>query len=350
VRSSCLSARLLAWYRRKQRNLPWREHPTPYRVWISEVMLQQTRVETVIPYFERWMARFPTLRDLAQADEQEVLKAWEGLGYYARARYLPRAARIVLWEHAGQLPTSVEALQRLPGIGQYTAAAIASIAFGLDVAAVDSNVRRVLARLFDVRQSLETSAGRRVVQQLAVDHLPKGRAGEYNQALMDLGASLCLPKRPRCTHCPLMTMCEAYRLGVQEQRPVRAPRKEVPCHQSVAVVVERQISHSSYVLLVRRPSEGLLGGLWEFPNGRVEGDPIRGVGDVLRRTYRLRVQSEAFLGVVRHAYSHFRVAVYVFRARLLSRSLPEPLTWVEEARLENYPMGGIARQIARKWL
>ncbi len=350
MRASRLAARLLDWYRRERRNLPWRECPTPYGVWISEVMLQQTRVEAVIPYFERWMARFPTLRDLAQADEQDVLKAWEGLGYYARPRHLQRAARLVLQEYAGQLPNSVEALQRLPGVGPYTAAAIASMAFGLDVAAVDGNVRRVLARLFNIDQSLDTRAGRQIVQQLAVAHLPRGRAGEYNQALMDLGASLCLPGKPRCTCCPLMAMCEAYRLGVQEQRPVRAPRKETPGYQSVAVVVERPIGNASHVLLARRPSEGLLGGLWEFPNGRVEGEPALGVREALRGAYRLRVRSEAFLGVVRHAYSHFRVTVHVFRARLLSRSLPEPLSWVEKTRLEDYPMGGIARQIARKWL
>ncbi|MBN1666830.1 MAG: A/G-specific adenine glycosylase, partial [Anaerolineales bacterium] len=182
------SKALLAWYAANQRTLPWRDHPDPYAVWVSEIMLQQTRVETAIPYFERWMAALPTIAALANAAQQEVLNLWEGLGYYSRARNLQRAAQVVMQVHHGQLPADPQTLQRLPGIGHYTAAAIASIAFGWDAAALDGNIRRVLARLFDVRQPARSPAGERRLWQLAEENLPAGQAGDYNQALMDLGA------------------------------------------------------------------------------------------------------------------------------------------------------------------
>src|SRR5512145_3423018 len=183
--------RLLAWYGLNARTLPWRGYPDPYAVWVSEIMLQQTRVETVIPYFERWMKRFPTLQALAEAPLQDVLSLWEGLGYYSRARNLHKTAQIVMAEHNGKLPADVAALRRLPGIGRYTAGAMASIAFGFDEPALDGNIRRVYARLFDVAEPARSPAGEKQLWTLASEHLPPGRAGDYNQALMDLGATLC---------------------------------------------------------------------------------------------------------------------------------------------------------------
>ncbi|MFO7583541.1 MAG: A/G-specific adenine glycosylase, partial [Anaerolineales bacterium] len=228
------STRILNWYQRHARVLPWRHppgkrgHPDSYAVWVSEIMLQQTRVETVIPYFERWMRQFPTLRALAEASEQAVLSAWEGLGYYSRARNLHKAAQQVVSQHNGELPRDIAELRKLSGIGRYTAAAIASIAFGQDVATLDGNLKRVFSRVFDVDQPADSLAGEKTLWSLAEANLPSGRAGDYNQSLMDLGATVCLPKNPLCLLCPLAELCQARALGVQEQRPVLKPKPVVP--------------------------------------------------------------------------------------------------------------------------
>lgn len=336
--------KLLAWYRVHARTLPWRGSTDPYAVWVSEIMLQQTRVETVIPYFERWMARFPNVRALAAASEQEVLSAWEGLGYYSRARNLHKAAQKVMDEFRGELPRSADELRKLPGIGRYTAGAIASIAFGLDEPTLDGNLRRVFSRLFNVDIPADSSEGERILWALAAEHLPKGRAGDYNQALMDLGATVCLPKNPRCPLCPLRGFCRARALNVQDQRPVMKPKAGTPRVVHAAAVITK----GKRVLLAKRPSKGLLGGMWEFPNGRVGGDPRRGLAKALKTGYGLRVRAGEALGVIQHAYTHFRVAAHVFRAELVSMSEKKSLKWVAVGELENYPMGGIDRQIARK--
>ncbi|HEY2980636.1 MAG TPA: A/G-specific adenine glycosylase [Anaerolineales bacterium] len=338
-----LTARLLEWYAGHARRLPWRGHPDPYAVWVSEIMLQQTRVETVIPYFENWMHSFPTVKVLASATERAVLNAWEGLGYYSRARNLHKAAKIVAERHDGALPRDLEALRALPGIGRYTVGAIASIAFGLDEPTLDGNLRRVFARLFNVTEPADSPAGEKILWALAADHLPKGRAGDYNQALMDLGATICLPKNPRCLLCPLMQVCRARELGLQEQRPVLKPKRVTPNYVHAAGVITR----NGRVLLARRPSKGLLGGMWEFPNGRVEGDPARGLRVALKTGYRLRVRKGAALGIVRHAYTHFKVAVHIYRCELIEPSENAGLRLLRLGELENFPMGKIDRQIAR---
>lgn len=341
---SRFAPRLLTWYRQNKRTPPWRGHPDPYAVWVSEIMLQQTRVETVIPYFEKWMGRFPTVKDLAAASEQDVLNLWEGLGYYSRARNLHKAAKIVMDQYHGQLPRDLDALRQLPGIGRYTAGAIASMAFGLDEPALDGNIRRVISRLFDVSEPADTAAGEKILWSLAAKHLPKGQAGDYNQALMDLGALICLPKNPRCLVCPLMKTCKARQLGIQDQRPVLKPKKETPHYVHAAAVILRR----GRVLLAKRPSKGLLGGMWEFPNARVNGDPARELTKALQTAARLKVKRKEALGLVRHAYSHFSVTVHAFRADLVSMSKNENFKWVRVGELEDYPMGGIDRQIARQ--
>lgn len=339
-----LAAALLAWYRQQGRTLPWRGHPDPYAVWVSEIMLQQTRVETVIPYFERWMRRFPTLKELAAASEQEVLTLWEGLGYYSRARNLHKASRLVMEQYAGKLPRDPRLLGKLPGIGRYSVGAIASIAFGLDEPALDGNSRRVLSRLFDVREPADSPAGEKVLVELAARHLPAGQAGAYNQALMDLGAAICLPKKPRCAACPLKALCAARKLGVQERRPVLKRKRPGPHYvQSAAVIVR-----AGRVLLAKRPSQGLLGGMWEFPNGRVHGNPARGLAKAIQGAYRLRVRRGEALAVLRHAYTHFSVTVHAFRCGLISMSKDKRLKWIRVADLDRHPMGRIDRRIARQ--
>jgi A/G-specific adenine glycosylase len=344
-----LASKLLAWYRAHKRALPWRGHPSAYAVWVSEIMLQQTRVEAVIPYFEKWMQLFPDIQTLANASEQEVLNAWEGLGYYSRARNLHRAAQIVADGYRGELPRDLNELRRLPGIGRYTLGAIASIAFGMDVPALDGNIKRVYARIFDREEPVDSPAGEKILWEIAERNLPQGHAGDYNQALMDLGATICVPRNPRCLVCPVMKLCRARQNGTQDQRPVKLPKKEVPHYiQAAAVVVER-----GRVLLAQRPSKGLLGGMWEFPNRRIDGDPAAELPKALKTTYglRLRVQRRASrqdaLAIVEHGYSHFRVTVYAFACELVSRPHGTNLKWVSLKNLEEYPMGRIDRQIAK---
>jgi len=341
-----LSSKLLTWYNLNKRTLPWRGRLSAYAVWVSEIMLQQTRVETVIPYFDKWMHLFPNIRALANASEHAVLNAWEGLGYYSRARNLHKAARIVAEQYNGEIPRDLDELRKLPGIGRYTLGAIASIAFGMDVSALDGNIKRVYARIFDIEQPVDSPVGEKILWQLADENLPKGQAGDYNQALMDLGATICVPKNPRCLICPVMERCKARQNGTQNERPVMKPKKEVPHYVHAAgVVIERR-----KVLLAQRPSKGLLGGMWEFPNGRVDGDPAKGLSRALKTEYKLRLRVErgqGALGLVQHGYSHFSVTVHVFACELISMPKGTNLKWVSLKDLDNYPMGKIDRQIAK---
>jgi A/G-specific adenine glycosylase len=360
---------LLDWYAENARQLPWRvfaincsqEHSDtayiakdqrcPYVVWVSEIMLQQTRVETVIPYFTRWIERFPTVTSLAAAPLSDVLSTWEGLGYYSRARNLWRAAQIVADEYAGEIPGDVEKLRRLPGIGRYTAGAIASIAFGLDEAALDGNIRRVLARWFNVSEQARSPAGERRLWELAWANLPAGKAGDFNQALMDLGALICTPRSPACTRCPLAEECQAYRLGIQEERPVLIRKAPIPHHTVTAAVIVQQ----GRLMIAQRPEQGLLGGLWEFPGGKLEsGESLTGC---LRREIREETGAEIEvgepLGIYRHAYTHFRVTLHAFWCSLKNGNQPQALEaselrWVEPVELSKYAMGKIDRQIANE--
>lgn len=352
-----LSSRLLKWYRLHKRTLPWRDRQgnDPYAVWVSEIMLQQTRVEAVIPYFEKWMKLFPNVRALAEASEQTVLNAWEGLGYYSRARNLHKAAKIVVEQHAGEVPRALDELRSLPGIGRYTLGAIASIAFGMDVPALDGNIKRVYARIFDIAEPVDTQQGEKILWELAEKHLPKNQAGDYNQALMDLGATICIPKNPRCLICPVMELCKARANGTQHLRPVKSPRKSVPHHIHAAAVCIRRTESPPYisVLLARRPSNGLLGGMWEFPNGRITGDPLEELAPALKTGYGLRLgasrrilQKKEPLAIVQHGYTHFSVTTYIYVCELLSVPADERFQWVPVDELENYPMGRIDRQIA----
>lgn len=344
------SRRVLRWYALHKRSLPWRGQKDPYAIWVSEIMLQQTRVETVIPYYERWMKRFPDIARLAEASESEVLSTWEGLGYYGRARNLHRAAKQVLEEFGGELPHDLSGLRTLPGIGRYTAGAILSMAFGLDAATLDGNMRRVFARVFDVAEPADSSVGAAALWALAEQHLPAGRAGDYNQALMDLGATVCLPRNPNCPICPLRSLCQARAGGFQEQRPVLKPKPEVPHYTVTAAVLLR----NGKVLLAKRPSRGLLGGMWEFPGGKVEAQET--LAECLGREIREELGAGIYvgqpLGVFRHAYTHFRITLHAFLCELVGDE-PRPiqaaeLAWVALPDLAEYPMGKVDRQIARR--
>lgn len=320
---SAFAARLLRWFERRKRDLPWRREPRdPYQVWLSEVMLQQTQVATVIPYFERWLRRFPTLEALADAPLDDVLKLWEGLGYYARARNLHAAAQIVVRDHGGQLPRTVEGLMALPGIGRYTAGAIASLAFGAHTPAPDGNARRVLSRVFGL--SRPTAAE---LWALAESLLPRGRAGAFNEALMELGATTCTPRAPQCAACPLRAMCKARAGGDPEAYPARPTRQKTPHHEALTVVL---VDGAGRALLGQRPPDGLLGGLWEFISAELRAPDANAqsgsgaaprpadLADLILRRSGLKVKPSHAqpLGAVKHAFTHFKLTRQVWLVRL----------------------------------
>ncbi len=290
-----IAAPLVAWYRQHERSFPWREDPSPYRVWVSEIMLQQTRIEAALPYFERFMQALPTVADLAEASEDVLLKLWEGLGYYSRVRNLQKAAQTVMREFGGQLPENYEQLLMLPGIGEYTAGAIASIAFGKRAAAVDGNVLRVMARLTDDPSDVMQPQHRKRLTVLVQSLVPEQHAGDFNQGIMELGETVCLPNaQPRCSDCPLFDYCAVAGLERARELPTRAkPKQRRVEHRTVFIVVA-----DGKVLLHRRPKKGLLGGMWELPN--IESDYS---GDVLSE-WGIQVTSVDELPAEKHVFSH----------------------------------------------
>ena len=342
-----LAERLLVWHAAQPpRNYPWRAEPrTPYRAWVAEVMLQQTRTETAGPYYERFLARFPTLETLTAAPLDDVLKAWAGLGYYARARNLHRAAQQVI--AAGEFPITYAGWRALPGVGDYIAGAVLSLAFGQDVPAVDGNGRRVLARLRAVADDVTKAATHRRLRAIAAELLPPGRAGAINEALMDLGASVCTPRAPRCAECPLArepladgwgSDCQARAQGRVASLPVRAPRRARPHYDVTAGVIQ----HDGRLLIAQRRPDAMLGGLWEFPGGKCE--PGESLADCLRRELREELAIEVDVGervaVIPHGYTHFRITLHAFRCRLLAGE-PQPIgcaavRWVRPDELDAY--------------
>lgn len=294
---------LLAWYDTNRRRMPWRDDPSPYRVVLSEFMLQQTQVETVIPYYQRFVERFPTIQDLAAAPLDDVLKMWEGLGYYSRARNLHAAATEIVIRHDGTVPASYEALASLRGFGPYTTAAVMSIAFSAPYAVVDGNVIRVMARLFGIRSEVTCTESRRLIAEHAAHLLDPKRPGDYNQALMDLGATICSPKTPDCAACPVATHCLARREGVQDKLPKKAKARTRPTRTEIAVVLRRE----DELLVAQRPTSGLLGGLWEFPSVPLKTENRRTWNDALSARTGLHISVGSRLEVLHHTFTHFEL-------------------------------------------
>lgn len=344
---------LRAWYERHRRDLPWRRTRDPYCIWVSEILLQQTRVETALGYYERFVAALPDVQALAAAPLDRVLKLWEGAGYYSRARNLHKAAQQVVAERGGRLPTSAAAWAALPGVGRYTAAAIASISADEAVAAVDGNIKRVLVRLFRVELPINAPAAQTEFWRLADQLLARQAPGSFNQAMMELGARICTPRLPACGACPVPGSCAAYQAGVVEHLPVRRVRPPAPQVHSVAAVLER----GGRYLLVKRPENGLLGGLWEFPaqhcapsqNGEDPADAapaalLRHLEDGLGVNATLR----APVGALTHVFTHFRLRQQVFlgeaaggRAR---RGPYAAVRWVRWTELDTLALTRLTRR------
>lgn len=332
-------ASLLEWYDEDARDLPWRRTDDAYCIWLSEIMMQQTRIEQGTPYYERFLERFPELNALAAATEEEVLKQWEGLGYYSRARNLHRTAKILVEQYDGIFPRDPEVLQLLPGIGKYTAGAIASIAYGVPVSVVDGNIKRVLARLYAIQESIDLSSVDKRLWELSAVVLNPRRPGDHNQAMMELGARICVPRNPLCASCPVQKHCRAFGAKLQDELPQRTPKKKIPHHEMVVAA----LVHEGNYLIVKRPSEGFLGGLWEFPGDRIKKaetheEALRRVGQEMLA---LEIKAGGLVSVVRHAYTHFRVTLNVYRcttesSEVLLKDHTDSL-WVKAEDFEDYP-------------
>lgn len=330
---------LLDWYHEHKRSMPWRETDDPYRIWVAEIMLQQTRVDTVRDYYRRFLETFPTVEALAAADRDILLKHWEGLGFYARARHLHEAAQHVVEAHDGTVPDTRDAIQDLKGVGPYTAAAVLSIAYQEPHAVLDGNVTRVLSRVYAVDEDATTSMAQGHLRRLANDLLDPDRPGDFNQAMMELGALVCTPSTPHCDRCPLAEVCRAHDAGREEDYPVTPESKSVPHHD---IAVGLVFNDEGQLLIQRRPDEGLLGGLWEFPGGKQED------GESMEAACRREVKEELGIDMenvepfytLSHAYSHFKITLHAFRCRLADGP-PEaredqPFRWVEIDELDEF--------------
>ena len=315
-------------------------------------MLQQTQVDTVIPYFNKWLTVFPCITSLSKASEQDILAVWEGLGYYSRARNIKKCADILVSQYSGEIPSDPVLLQKLHGIGHYSAGAIASIAFNQDAIALDGNIKRVYARLMNLALPVNSREGKKVLTNFAREQLPVGFAGEYNQALMDLGATVCVPANPKCDICPLSEFCQSYSNNTQQERPIKQVKQKIPHHTVTAAVIIRD----RMVLIAKRPADGLLGGLWEFPGGKLQQDDLD-LQACLRREIREELGAKITVGepygVYKHAYTHFRITLHAFLCVLVDETLPkaiqpEQILWVEPDSLGDFPMGKVDRQIASR--
>lgn len=338
---------LLPWFSAHGRDLPWRQDRSPYSVWISEAMLQQTRVDTVIAYYQRWMKRFPDVVTLAAAEQGEVLKVWEGLGYYARARNLHRAAKVIVSEHGGRIPSAPDVLLTLPGIGLYTQAAIASLAFGHPLPVLDGNVERVLTRICAIEAPLGDRGVRDGLRTLAGRLMPKNAPGAFNEAMMELGATVCLPRAPRCGECPLASVCRGQKKNPLAY-PVKAKKAKIPTLEVGAAVTWRE---DGRFLIARRHEKGLLGGMWEFPGGKQEsGESMPDcIVRELQEELGITVQVQTPLTHVRHTYSHFHLSLHVWNCRWQGDT-PKTLDcadfrWVTLAECRDLPFGKADRQV-----
>ncbi|HEX9659490.1 MAG TPA: A/G-specific adenine glycosylase [Rhodothermales bacterium] len=340
---------LLDWYAVHARDLPWRRSADPYEVWVSEIMLQQTRVDQARPYFERFVARFPDIETLAASELDDVLLLWEGLGYYSRARNIHRAARRITEQFEGRFPSEMSEALKLAGVGSYTAAAVLSIAFGRPEAAVDGNVARVLSRYLDLHEPVDRASGGRLIREVAESLIDHRNPGSFNQAMMDVGATVCSPSSPRCGSCPLSENCRAYSAGSAEALPIVTKKKAAP-HYDVAVGVV--LNDDGEILLTRRPEGSLLGGLWEFPGAR------RREGESLREALRRGVADRAGLAVepsrellsVKHAFSHFKITMHAFACNVSDVAMVaepgSPYRWVASCDMGAVALHRAARKIA----
>ncbi|MGD0918201.1 MAG: A/G-specific adenine glycosylase [Thermodesulfobacteriota bacterium] len=339
-----IQTKLLRWFEKNGRDLPWRKTQDPYAIWVSEIMLQQTQVVTVIPYYQRFLRAFPTISRLARADLLQVLKTWEGLGYYSRARNLHQASQIVLKDFHGKVPDTLNALLSLPGIGRSTAGAILSFAHNKEAAILDGNAKRVLSRLFAVSGNPMRGKIEAFLWHISESLIPEGESNPFNQALMDLGSMICIPRDPLCSRCPLRYLCKGYLSGRPESYPPQTIKRRIPHITAVSAVIQMD----GKVLLNRRPPKGLLGGLWEFPNWKSEDKKGLRLGlrlrNYVKKNIGMNVRVKESLGTFRQTFSHFKLTLHVFQCEALDRGAKEK--WVPIQNLHLFPMSRMHRRIA----
>lgn len=345
---SLLNRKLLAWYRHNQRSLPWRKTDDPYRIWISEIMLQQTQVDTVIPYYHRFLYNFPTVTALARARLQDVLKVWENLGYYSRARNLHTAAKVIVEKFGGKIPDNREAIKTLPGIGEYTAGAILSIAYKQALPAVDGNARRILCRVFAICKPMDDAREQKQLQQLAASLIPVNHPGDFNQALMDLGATICRTKNPDCSRCPISKLCRAQFQNLQTILPLTKKASKIPHRQAAAAVIRNS---KGMLLVVQRPASGLLASLWKLPGDFIKTDENmeNSLRNSVKKELDIAIRPEKHPVSVKHTYTHFRVTLHAYECRLL-KGAPKPLRcqnwrWASQNDLKKLPLSKVDRTV-----
>lgn len=343
--------RLLAWFRAHQRDLPWRKTPDPYRVWISEIMLQQTQVATVIPYYEKFLAAFPDVATLARADEHDVLRLWEGLGYYRRARQLHRAAQVIATEHGGEFPRDLEAVRALPGIGRYTAGAITSIAYDTPAPILEANTVRLYCRLMAYGESPTSTAGQKLLWEFAESLLPAKGAGQLNQALMELGSLVCTPRSPDCVACPVRDLCPTRERGLQASIPQSKPPKNFERVREASVVVWQR----GKVLVRQRTAAERWAGMWDFVRFPLTGENEDAIAQELITNVRsivgIQVTPGQRLTTLHHGVTRFRIELSVYQANFhsgrVSRANSQDVKWISPAELEGLALSVTARKIAR---
>jgi A/G-specific adenine glycosylase len=341
-----LATQLLDWYYKNARDLPWRSDKDAYKIWVSEIMLQQTRVEAVKDYYRRWMERFPTPAILAQASEQEVLHYWQGLGYYSRARNLLAGVREVCAAYGGTVPADEAAIRRLPGVGEYTAGAIVSIAYDRPAPAIDGNVLRIFSRLFCLKEDIARQSTRREVARLVRHHISSQHPGDFNQALMDLGAAICIPLRPRCQLCPLTSLCQAYEQEIQDTLPVRTPKRQ----PQLVILAAGLVKRNGQYLVRQRPGTGLLASMWEFP--AIELTDAQTAADQLTAALwqecRQRVQAGPLRFHYIHTFSHRKWDIDFYECQWLAGDeLAGEVCWLSPAAFNSVPWAGPHRKVAQ---
>lgn len=349
-----ITTALLTWYAAEKRDLPWRRNKIPYRIWISEVMLQQTQIATAIPYYERFLDVFPDVESLARASLEQVLKAWENLGYYSRARNLHKAAKIIMDRHNGRFPDRYSDVKALPGIGEYIAGAVCSIAFNEPVPAIDGNVRRVASRLFAISDPVNERKAQLEIADIMAKLVPADNPGDFNQAVMDLGAVICTPKKPSCPSCPARAFCSALQENLQNILPVKTRRTKIPHHQMAAAVIKND---SGEYLVVQRPENGFLGGLWMWPGGRIRDrqDAANELRRLINKDYGLEINVLTRIDSINHQYSHFKITLHPFICELRPAADQRPAVsdgaeskWITYDVLQDLAFSNADRQVIEK--
>jgi len=339
-----IQTNLLRWFEKSGRDLPWRKTRDPYAIWVSEIMLQQTQVATVIPYHQKFLKSFPTVSHLAKADLSKVLKVWEGLGYYSRARNLHQASQMVVHHFGGKIPDNLKDLLSLPGIGRSTAGAILSFAYNKEAPILDGNIKRVLSRLFAIPGSKAKTE--KILWGISESLIPKGHSNPFNQALMDLGSMLCIPKDPQCPRCPLRYLCKAKASGAPERYPSKVAKKKIPHITAISALIQ----NDGRVLLNKRPPNGLLGGLWEFPNWKIEEKRrlrlrLR-LRNHIKKEMGMNVEVKESIGVFHQTFSHFKLTLHIYQCQSSNSNKKRKGKWIPIKNLDQLAMPKIHRKIA----